>query len=75
MSETTKVRIAMTSTRELELEMDDSADVAEAVTAAIDAGESVLWLTDSMGHRHGIILDKLAFVEVEKAARREIGFG
>ena len=74
MSDTTKVRIGMTSTRELELEMDDGSDVAKALTTALDKGDSLLWLTDARGHRHGIVLDKLAFVEIEKAAKREVGF-
>jgi Protein of unknown function (DUF3107) len=74
MSETTKVRIGLSSTRELELDMDDSSDVAKALKAAMDGDDAVLWLTDSKGHRHGIILDKLAFVEIEKAAKREVGF-
>lgn len=75
MSETTKVRIGLSSTRELELDMDDSSDVAKALKAAMDGDDAVLWLTDSRGHQHGIILDKLAFVEIEKAAKREVGFG
>jgi len=75
MSETTKVRIGLSSTRELELEVDGDADVAKALITAMDDGDAVLWLTDSRGHRHGIILDKLAFVVIEKAAKREVGFG
>lgn len=75
MSDTTKVRIGMTSTRELELEMDESADVDQAVAGAMSDGKALLWLTDARGHRHGIVLDKLAFVEIEKASKREVGFG
>jgi hypothetical protein len=75
MSDTTKIRIGLSSTRELELEMDDSSDVAKALATAMESGDHVLWLTDAQGHRHGIILDKLAFVEIEKRTKREVGFG
>jgi hypothetical protein len=75
MSDTTKIRIGMSATRELDIEMDEDADVARALAAALESGDAVLWLTDTRGHRHGIVLDKLAFVVIEKAAKREVGFG
>jgi len=74
MSDTTTVKIGMSSARELELEMDETADVAKAFTAAIEAGDSVLWLTDATGHSHGIVVAGVAFVEIERAQRREVGF-
>ena len=74
MSETTTVKIGMASARELELEMDESVDVAQAFTEAVAQGDAVLWLTDAKGHRHGLVVDQVAFVEIERAQKREVGF-
>lgn len=72
---TTKVRIGMTSTRELELDMPEEADVARVFEKALAEGLPIVWLTDSRGHRHGVVTDKVAFIELEEPRKREIGFG
>ena len=69
-----KLRIAMEGARELELDVDD----IEAAVATLEAGvedESIVWLTDSKGDRHGVVGGRLAFVEVEETSDRSIGFG
>ncbi|MDJ0665324.1 MAG: DUF3107 family protein [Acidimicrobiia bacterium] len=69
-----KLRIAMEGARELELDVDD----IEAAVATLEAGvedESIVWLTDSKGDRHGIVGGRLAFVVVESNEDRSIGFG
>ena len=75
MSEITKVRIGMTSARELELEMDDGSDIGKALEKALDKGDDIFWLTDSKGQRHGMLLDKIAFVEIDTPEERAVGFG
>lgn len=74
MVETVKVRFGMISSRELELDVDDVEEVARAFDLAMAGGDRVLWVTDDRGHRHGIVLDKVAFLEIEKAQPREVGF-
>ncbi len=74
MSETTTVRFGMVSTRELEIHVEPGHDVAAEFDAAVAAGDGVLWVRDSENHRHGIVLEKVAFIEVESAARRDVGF-
>lgn len=75
MSETTKLRVGVQSARELELEVEEPDAVKQAIESAMAAGESVVWLTDTRGHHFGIVVDKLAFVEVEYAKGKPgVGF-
>jgi len=72
----TKVRIAVQSARELEIEVDDGDAVVAQLEAAVDAGGGIAWVVDSDGTRHGIAVDKLAFIEIEGTlGRRGVGFG
>ena len=74
MSETTMVRFGMVSTRELEIQVQPGHDVAAEFEAALANDLSVLWISDTRNHRHGVVLDKVAFVEIESASRRDVGF-
>lgn len=72
------VRIGVTYTpKELTLEMDGTVDdVTSEVESAIDGNGSFLWLTDRRGHRVGVPLDKLAYVEIESGeGDKHVGFG
>ncbi len=73
-AEWVKIRFGVSSAREIELEVDPAEDIAAAFDLAMAENAKVLWVADINGHRHGIVLDKVAFVEVEKARPREIGF-
>lgn len=76
MSDTAKIRVGVTSARELELDVDDADKVGADVEAAVAGDEAVLWITDSRGHRYGIVASKLAFVQIEKSETRPgVGFG
>jgi hypothetical protein len=71
-----KIHVAITSARELELEVDDADKVGADVESAVADGNGVLWITDTRGHRYGIVASKLAFVQIEKAESRPgVGFG
>ena len=75
MSETTKVRIGFQGARELEIEVDDAGSTGATVEDAVGAGDEMVWLTDARGHRYGIIVEKLAFIEIEgESGRSGIGF-
>ena len=76
MSDTTKIRIALQMARELEFEVEDAnAVVAEIEKAMADDGDLV-WVVDAKGTRHGVSVDKIAFVEVEGEAKHGgVGFG
>lgn len=71
-----EVRIGVTySPRELEVELGDGdrdkllADVEKAL-----AGDGVLWLTDRKGRTVGIPSSKVAYVEINPAEERRLGF-
>jgi hypothetical protein len=75
MPETTKVRFGLQSARELEFEVEDAKAVIEAVEKARDGGVGLVWVTDAKGDRHGIAVDKLAFLEVQGEDQdRGVGF-
>jgi len=76
MSDTTKIRIAPQMARELEFDVDDADSAIASIEKAMAADAELVWIVDSKGHRHGIAVDKLAFVEVEVESNGSgVGFG
>jgi len=73
-NETVKVRFGMAATRELEIEVEPGHNIANEFETALTEGAELLWIPDTRGHRHGIVLEKVAFVEIEAAVRRDVGF-
>lgn len=72
-----RVKFGMADTaREIDVEVDDAEALVNAFTAAIDGGEKVLWVTDQEGRRHGLVVGRIVYVDVEAdKARHGIGFG
>ncbi len=75
MDETVTVRFGIASARELEIEVEPGHDIAKEFEEAVSGGVDLLWISDALGHRHGIVMDNVAFIEVESAAKRDVGFG
>ena len=73
-NETAKVRFGMASTRELEIEVEPGHNIASEFETALNEEANLLWITDTRGYQHGIVLEKVAFVEIETASRRDLGF-
>jgi hypothetical protein len=73
-TETTKVRFGMSSTRELEIEVEPGHDIATEFETAVAKGTQILWIRDTRHHQHGIVIEKVAFIEIESARRRDVGF-
>ncbi|MCB2222535.1 MAG: DUF3107 domain-containing protein [Actinobacteria bacterium] len=71
-----RVRIGMSmAPREIDLDVDDAEAVASSIEAALDDGAPLVWVIDAKGVKHGLIVDKIAFVEVEADADpRGVGF-
>ena len=74
------VRIGVTYIpREIELELPDDADpdsVKSSVEHAISNGGGMLWLTDRKGHQVGLVVEKLAYIDLGTSADSgRIGFG
>lgn len=74
MDETTTVRFGITSARELEIEVEPGHDVAKEFEEAIASGAQLYWIHDAKGHLHGIVMDRVGFIEVESATRHDVGF-
>ena len=73
------VRIGLIqNAKELEVQLDDSADAAavrQQVEAAVES-RGTLWLTDRKGRQVGVAAEKLAYVEIGSPDdARRIGFG
>jgi hypothetical protein len=71
-----RVRIGMMMTpRELDLEVADAEEVVRSFQQALDGAERILWITDEEGRRHGLVVDKIAYLNVEADKSTKIGFG
>ncbi|MBN2113730.1 MAG: DUF3107 domain-containing protein [Acidimicrobiia bacterium] len=71
-----RVRIGMTMTaRELDLDVADAEDVINSFQRAVEEGDKLLWIVDEDGHRHGLVVDKIAYVDVEAEKATHVGFG
>ena len=71
-----RVRIGMTMTpRELDLEVADAEEVVRSFRRAVEEAEKLLWLVDEEGHRHGLVVEKIAYVDVEPEKSTRVGFG
>ncbi len=74
MSDKVKVRIGVQAARELEFEVEDAAALIADLETAIADG-AMLWVTDTKGERHGLVTDRIVFLEVEKEQNgRGVGF-
>ena len=69
-----KMRIGIEGARELEIEIDDLESAAQDLETGL-TDRAIVWITDTKGDRHGIVSARLAFVEIEEARDRSVGFG
>jgi hypothetical protein len=74
MKESISVRIGLSSARELEISVEDAEDLVASFEKAVKGKDSVFWITDVRGHRFGINVSSIAFVEVDKPVDRDVGF-
>jgi hypothetical protein len=59
--------------REVDLDVDDADDFMREFEDAVAGGARVWWVTDREGHRHGIVVDKIAYIDVEPSRDRRVG--
>lgn len=74
MTESVTVRIGVRSARELEIQVDDGDAVAAAYEKAVKGKDTVLWVTDTRGHRFGVQVEGIAFIEIDQPTERGVGF-
>ena len=75
---THRIKFGLTDVaRELDLEVEDGEAVVSAFESALDSDTKLLWVTAKSGRRHGLVVDKIVYVDVEppKEDRPGIGFG
>ena len=74
---TTRVKFGLADTaRELDIEVEDAEALVSQFQQAVDGGEPILWITEEDGHRHGLVVSKIVYldVEAERVKRGGIGF-
>ena len=71
----TRVKIGLSQvSREIDIGVDDADAFMRTFEMAMDGPSKVWWVTDDDGHRHGIVVDKVAYIDVEPGRDRKIGF-
>lgn len=63
------------ATKEIDIEVENSAAVIEAYEKAADDGLRMLWIDEEGGDRIGIVTDKILYIAVDADSRVGIGFG
>ncbi len=74
MSDSRTVRIGVSAARELQIQVDEPAVVSKDYEKALESGAAVLWIVDSRGHRFGVSVASIAFIELEEPEIRGVGF-
>jgi hypothetical protein len=70
-----RVRIGLAmAPREIEIEVEDPDALAAEIESALANGDGLVWVTDGTGQRHGIAVDKVAFIEIEAELSKKVGF-
>ena len=60
---------------ELELEADAANELVADIEAALAADTPMVWVTDERGQRHGLVVAKVAFVELgPESDKHGVGF-
>lgn len=75
MNESYKVRVGVAAARELEFDVADPDELSASYEKAVEDGASILWITDARGHRFGVAVGSIAFIELERPEQRGVGFG
>ncbi len=71
-----RIRIGLSQApRELDLEVPDADQVVGEIEKAMAGNGSLVWITDQKGRRHGLVADKIAFIELEADEEHDgVGF-
>ena len=68
------MRIGVRQAKELELDVEDSQAVVDLYEKAVADGEHMVWVTETNGHRHGIVTELVAYIDVEPEELKQVGF-
>jgi len=71
----TRVKIGMTNApREIDVEVTDAEAFMREFETALSQGQKLWWVTDDDGNRHGLVVERIAYVEVAPERDRMVGF-
>ena len=68
------MRIGVRQAKELELDVEDSQGVVDAYEKAVADGEHMIWITETNGRRHGVVVELVAYIDVEPEELKQVGF-
>ena len=69
-----RMRIGIRQAKELELDVEDSQAVVDAYEKAVADGDHKIWITENSGHRHGVVTELVAYIDVEPEELKQVGF-
>jgi hypothetical protein len=72
---TVRVKIGLADTpRELDIEVTDAESLVAQFEESVTEGRKLLWVTEEDGRRHGLVVDKIVYIDVEAEITRQVGF-
>jgi len=75
-SRKTRVKIGITyAPREIDIDVSDGEAFMAEFEQVVNGPSKVWWISDEDGHRHGIVVDKIAYIDVDIERERLVGFG
>ncbi len=75
-TQSTRIKFGLTNVaRELDLEVESAEAVVSEFEDALSGDQKLLWVSAMNGRRHGLVVDKIVYIEVEaQEEQRGIGF-
>jgi len=71
-----RVKFGMAHTaRDIDVEVEDAEALVAEFEKAVEEGRKLLWVTEEDGHRHGLMVERIVYVDVEAEKSRTVGFG
>jgi hypothetical protein len=58
----------------VDVEIEDAESLIAAFESALEEGEKLLWVTEEDGRRHGLVVDRIVYIDVEPGRSRAVGF-
>lgn len=70
-----RVKFGMAHTpRDIDIEIDDVEGLITAFESAVEEERKLLWVTEEDGRRHGLVVSRIVYVDVDPEKSRMVGF-
>jgi hypothetical protein len=60
---------------DIDVEVEDAEALIADFEKAVEEGRKLLWVTEEDGHRHGLVVERIVYLDVEAEKSRTVGFG